>query len=225
MNRPRTGWLLAVPAALLAGPAFAQDVNEAQEKAMKAAASKAAPWVVKIETSGGREVVGGPSAGPGGGGVRKGVGPTTGTIVDKDGYIISSAFNFANNPTDIFVTVPGRPRLVAKRVANDTTRMLTLLKVDAKDLPVPASLAIAGGADPEAVRVGCKSRSSAAQGSGGSLGGSRTTSPKDRTMTRFLQRLGRACATHPWRTLQNGAGGAYGAELGSLFGSIEAHDP
>jgi len=118
--------------------ARAQDVNEANETAMKSAAAIAAPWTVKIETAGGREVVGGPSVGPGGG-MRKGVGPTTGVIVDKDGYIISSAFNFANNPTDIFVTVPGKTRLVAKRIATDTTRMLTLLKVDAKDLPVPTA--------------------------------------------------------------------------------------
>ena len=55
-----------------------------------------------------------------------------------DGFIVTSSFNFANKPTDIFVTVPGRPtRLVAKVVAHDHSRMLTLLKVDAKDLPVP----------------------------------------------------------------------------------------
>jgi S1-C subfamily serine protease/predicted esterase len=135
--------LIAVAAALLAAPtAPAADVNEATEKAMKAASAKVAPCVVKIETAGGAEVAlpGGPKKGPapkGGGGVRKGVGPTTGLIVDPDGYVITSAFNFANKPTDIFVTIPGRPRLVAKVVASDETRMLTLLKVDAKGLPVP----------------------------------------------------------------------------------------
>jgi serine protease Do len=129
--------LLAV---LVAGPAYGQDVNEAYEKASKEAAAKVAPCVVKIETSGGHAVVGGARATGPGAGVRKGVGPTTGLIVDKDGYIISSAFNFANKPTDIFVTIPGRPRLVAKIIANDTTRMLTLLKVDAKDLSVPVAV-------------------------------------------------------------------------------------
>src|SRR4029079_4955080 len=49
-----------------------------------------------------------------------------------------SSFNFANKPTDIFVTIPGHPqRMVAKVIAHDQTRMLTLLKVDAKTLPVP----------------------------------------------------------------------------------------
>ena len=125
---------------------FAADVNEATEKAMKAASAKVAPTVVKIETAGGAELIGGgaPKKGgppvPGGPAVRKGVGPTTGLIVDPDGFIITSAFNFAHKPTDIFVTIPGRPqRLVAKVVANDQTRMLTLLKVDAKDLPVPTA--------------------------------------------------------------------------------------
>ncbi len=124
--------LMVAAFASASGPAFAQDVNEENEKAMKAAIAKAAPFIAKIETAGGAGAVGG---GPGA--VRKGTGPTTGLVIGADGYIISSAFNFANKPTDIFVTVPGKPRLVAKIVASDTSRMLTLLKVDLKDLPVP----------------------------------------------------------------------------------------
>src|SRR5262245_12501792 len=117
-------------------PASAQeDLNDLQEKALKAAVAKVAPCVVQIETTGGTEII---SAGPRGGPVRKGVGPTTGLIVAQDGYIISSAFNFANKPTAIFVTVPGlNERKVAKVVATDTTRMLTLLKIDAVGLTVP----------------------------------------------------------------------------------------
>ena len=124
--------------------AFAQDVNEKNESAMKAASAKVAPCIVKIETAGGTETLGvTPPPGPGprppaGPGIRKGVGPTTGLVVASDGYIITSSFNFANKPSDIFVTIPNRPgRLVAKQVATDTTRMLTLIKVDAKDLPLP----------------------------------------------------------------------------------------
>lgn len=117
--------------------AFGQNVNDATEQAMKAAAAKVAPFVVKIETSGGREMAGG-GARPGGPpAVRKGVGPTSGLVVDPDGYVITSSFNFANNPSDIFVTVPGKERKVAKVVASDTSRMLTLLKVEYTGLPVP----------------------------------------------------------------------------------------
>src|SRR5262249_59849676 len=56
-----------------------------------------------------------------------------------DGSIIPSTFTFANKPTAIFIAVPGhKDRYVAKEVARDTTRMLTLLKIDANNLPVPA---------------------------------------------------------------------------------------
>jgi S1-C subfamily serine protease len=73
--------------------------------------------------------------------VLKGVGPTTGVIVSADGYIISSAFNFANKPTAVFVTIPGQKnRLVAKTIATDQTRMLTLIKVEASGLPVPTAI-------------------------------------------------------------------------------------
>jgi S1-C subfamily serine protease/predicted esterase len=124
-----------VVALLAARPALAQDITEQEEQAIKAAVAKVAPSVVQIETSGGTEII---TAGPRGQQVRKGVGPTTGLIISSDGYVISSAFNFANKPTAIFVTVPGhKERYVAKVVANDQTRMLTLLKIDANGLTVP----------------------------------------------------------------------------------------
>jgi S1-C subfamily serine protease/predicted esterase len=73
--------------------------------------------------------------------IHKGTGPTSGLIVGADGYVISSAFNFANKPTSILVSIVGqKERFVAKVIATDHTRMLTLLKlVDARDLPVPAA--------------------------------------------------------------------------------------
>ena len=136
---------VAVVALFVAPTARTADVNEATEKAMKVASARVAPTVVKIETAGGAEIVsGGPKKGgppgPPQPGVRKGTGPTTGLVVDPDGYIITSSFNFANKPTDIFITIPGHPnRLVAKVIATDQTRMLTLLKVDAKNLAVPVA--------------------------------------------------------------------------------------
>ena len=112
-------------------------LNDATEQALKAASQRVAPTVVQIETTGGTEMIG--MGGRGGMGFRKGVGPTTGLIVDADGYVISSAFNFAQKPASIMVAVPGRgDRLVADVVATDQTRMLTLLKIDATGLPVPA---------------------------------------------------------------------------------------
>src|SRR5438034_2362415 len=122
-------------------PAAAQalkpgELDAAQEKVIKEAVQKVSPCIVQIETSGGTDIISlarGPQ-------IRKGIGPTTGVIVSADGYVISSAFNFANKPTDIFVTVPGKKRYVAKVVATDQARMLTLLqllKIDPTDLPLP----------------------------------------------------------------------------------------
>jgi S1-C subfamily serine protease len=113
------------------------DLESLQMQAMQAAAQKVSPCVVQIETSGGTDLIG---AGPRGPTIRKGMGPTSGLIVAADGYIISSAFNFANKPSGIFVNVPGKKRYVAKVVATDQTRMLTLLKIDeATNLPVPVA--------------------------------------------------------------------------------------
>jgi serine protease Do len=124
-------------ALLIARPAQAQPpdiANGADEQALKEAARRVAPSVVAIETSGGTEVINPGARGQ----VRKGIGPTTGLVVGAHGYVISSAFNFANKPSAIFVAVPGRKeRYVAKAVATDQTRMVTLLKIDATDLPVP----------------------------------------------------------------------------------------
>ncbi len=122
----------------LAPAARADDLEDLQEQAVKAAVRKVAPSVVQIETSGGNDII---SAGPRGAPVRKGFGPTSGVVVAPDGYVISSAFNFANKPSAIFVSVPGhKERYVAEAVATDHTRMLTLLKLKgvSGQLPVPA---------------------------------------------------------------------------------------
>jgi S1-C subfamily serine protease len=124
----------------LLGDAHAQDLNGLQSQAFQAANAKVAPTVVAIETQGGTDVI---VAGPRGARIRKGTGPTTGVIVASDGYVITSAFNFANKPSNILVAVPGKKdRYVAKVVATDQTRMLTLLQLlnfKDNDLPIPVA--------------------------------------------------------------------------------------
>src|SRR5436309_8230777 len=112
---------------LAARPAAAQDdLDDLQQKAIKAATKAVAPSVVQIETSGGTDIV---VAGPRGAPVRKAAGPTTGVVVHRDGYVISSAFNFVNKPSNITVRVPGHKEgYIADVVATDKTRALTLLK-------------------------------------------------------------------------------------------------
>ena len=102
----------------------------ADECSHTSAIKKVTPSVVQIVTQGGADMVVTTPKGPV---FRKALGPTTGVIVTADGYIISSAFNFLNSPTTILVAIQGRAEpLVAKKVATDQSRMLTLLKVDAE---------------------------------------------------------------------------------------------
>lgn len=126
--------VLTLLAAMLsaAGPAAAQeDLAEQEERALKAAVAAVAPSVVRIETLGGLEKVGD---------VLVGTGPTTGLIVGEDGYVISSAFNFVQQPSSILVTLNNGKRLAAQIVARDHSRMLVLLKVNSPDrLPVPVA--------------------------------------------------------------------------------------
>jgi S1-C subfamily serine protease/predicted esterase len=111
------------------------DVNDLFEKAVKEAAKKVAPSIVQIQTQGGSDVV---VTSAKGAIFRKAFGPTSGVIVSSDGYIISSAFNFSNNPALIVVMIPGSTEMVvAKKIATDKSRMLTLIKVDKTNLPVP----------------------------------------------------------------------------------------
>jgi serine protease Do len=115
--------MLCLPSATFAGDADAEE-----QAAIDAAVEHVASSVVQIQTVGGRERVEG---------VLFGAGPTTGLVVDPDGYIISSAFNFVNKPSSILVRLPGGDRRPAKLVATDHARMLVLLKIDApKPLPV-----------------------------------------------------------------------------------------
>ncbi|MFM7845230.1 MAG: PDZ domain-containing protein [Planctomycetota bacterium] len=105
------------------------DLEEAEERAMRAAVQRVASSVVRIETLGGLEVVGGQLAN---------TGPTTGLIVGEDGWVLSSAFNFAQQPSSILVTLPNGKRAAAEIAARDLSRMLVLLKLNTTEkLPVP----------------------------------------------------------------------------------------
>lgn len=96
------------------------DVSAAEERVIAAAVAKVADSVVRIETIGGLEKVGE---------LLVGEGPTTGLVVHKDGYILSSAINFVQMPNSILVTLPSGKKTAAKIIARDKARMLVLLKV------------------------------------------------------------------------------------------------
>lgn len=119
-----------------------------EEAAIQDAVDSVAPSVVQIETIGGVERLG-----EGGAELLVGTGPTTGLIISEDGWIISSAFNFAQKPASILIRLPGGKRAPAELVSVDKNCMLALLKIDLETLelgPLPVA-AVTPQAD---VRVG-----------------------------------------------------------------------
>ncbi len=107
------------------------ELEELEEQAFKQAVALVSQSIVRIQTVGGLDHVSR---------VLTGTGPTTGLAVSKDGYIISSAFNFISKPASVLVTLPDGRRFAANVVATDRSRMLTLLKIDAENL-IPAQAA------------------------------------------------------------------------------------
>ncbi len=100
-----------------------------EQQAFQAAAERVAPSVVRIETVGGLQRLGR---------VLLGTGPTTGLVVEADGYIVSSAPAFLNRPDSILVQLPDGTRKPAELIATDHSRMLVLLKIEVDEpLPVP----------------------------------------------------------------------------------------
>ncbi len=100
-----------------------------EEAALRAAAEAVVDSVVQIRTIGGLDAVDGTLLADG---------PTTGLVMSSDGYIISSAFNFVQQPASILVTFPSGKQAPAELIATDHSRMIVLLKVSGvADLPVP----------------------------------------------------------------------------------------
>lgn len=158
MNK-RSSWLTALllaPCFVWANQAMSQDDSKIDDldlakgiilapKAFRLAANKVMKSVVTIESFGGVSSVQGRI-----GGIRRqGEGSTTGVIVSADGYVITSSFNFIQKPPIITLTTNDGRKHVAKPIASDQTRKLTLLKIEnVEGLPVPEFL------DPAEVKVG-----------------------------------------------------------------------
>lgn len=122
--------VLMADAAADAAPAF-DAAALAERRALAVAVEHVAPAVVQIRTIGGLEQVDDTVLAQG---------PTSGTVIRSDGYIVSSAFNFAQQPSSILVRLPDGSQRPAEIVGRDHNRMLVLLKVDAdQPLPVPTA--------------------------------------------------------------------------------------
>ena len=134
-------WIIALLGVSLAPAAVrAADVDALEQKAIAAAVEAAAKSVVQIQTIGGVDQLDGQTLGQG---------PTSGLIISQDGLIVSSAFNFAQQPTSILVRLPSGKQRPAKVVGRDENRMLVLLQVETDD-----ELPAAEAAPLDGIRVG-----------------------------------------------------------------------
>ncbi len=105
-------------------------ILQLEQDALRAAGDFAQRSVVQIETFGGREVVGDSAVA---------AGPSTGTVVAADGWIITSLFQFRGDPASITVLLPDGQRKAAKLVARDHARELGLLKIDVENVLIPVT--------------------------------------------------------------------------------------
>lgn len=125
-------WFFLCLAAVVAADVRADDeLDLLEQKAFQTAVKRVAPSLVQVETIGGLDRVAGEL---------EGSASTTGLVVSKDGEILTSAFAFAAKPSSILVLLADGRRLPAKKIATDHVTQLTLLKVDADDLPLPVAV-------------------------------------------------------------------------------------
>jgi len=134
LDHLRTLTVIAIALLITAAPAVGaqEDLRSQEEATVRAAVAHVRDSVVRIETIGGVEAVEG---------VAVTTGPTSGLIVSADGYIVSSAFNFVQQPTSILATLADGTRVSCEIVARDHSRMLVLLKANTdQQLPVPEAV-------------------------------------------------------------------------------------
>jgi serine protease Do len=128
-NRTGAAHMQALQALLLAiwattAGADASDADSLEQRSIAAAVETASESIVRIRTVGGIDRID-----------RQAVveGPTTGVIVSPKGLIVSSAYNFAQQPTSILVELPGGEQRPARIVGRDDNRMLVLLRINFED--------------------------------------------------------------------------------------------
>ncbi|MDO4569466.1 MAG: S1C family serine protease [Planctomycetia bacterium] len=92
----------------------------AQPESVRDLRDSVAPALVRIETSGGLEMVEGVPA----------IQISTGVFLTHDGFLVASQAAFAHSPDAILVTTFDGTRLLARYVAVDEARNLALLKVE-----------------------------------------------------------------------------------------------
>jgi len=106
-----------------------------EEQAFKAAVGRVAGAVVRVEPAGASTVEVGAAAE-----AAPAAGPSTGTVIDADGWIVTTSFAVPQDVTQAIVVLPDGRRTAARAVGRDLSRGLVLLQIDtaiATELPVP----------------------------------------------------------------------------------------
>ncbi len=118
---------------LVSSPAAAGNFDPSLQAPVRDAVARVAPCVVQIETVGGAAEIGG---------LAVPTGPTTGLVIDREGYVLSSSINFAHAPSGILVRLSGGQRRAARLVATDHQLKVSLLKLEGNEPAAAASLAL-----------------------------------------------------------------------------------
>lgn len=113
--------VLALACCIQANAQVPAVLEELEQKAFEDATVFVQDSVVQVETFGGAEIVNRQLTNPG---------PSSGTILTADGWIVTSTFQFKGQPASITVVLPNKDRKTAKLVARDFSRELALLKIE-----------------------------------------------------------------------------------------------
>lgn len=132
--------LLLFAPALRAQSGLSTSLLQAEQTALQQAVAQVAPAVVQIETFGGLDQVDDQS---------EALGPVTGTIIDPEGWIVTSLYGLRQQPASILVALTDGSRLPARIAARDYAREVAILKIDP-----PAALAAATPSDAGQLQVG-----------------------------------------------------------------------
>lgn len=119
-------WMLIGTASTVSAQSNDPAVVAAEQRAFHQAVAVVEPSVVQVQTVGGTDRAGE---------IFIGGGPSTGLVVDSEGYIVTSAFRFATKPSSVLVRLGDGRSFPAEVIATDHLRKLTLLKIDVTGLP------------------------------------------------------------------------------------------
>ncbi len=115
----------------VAAPGRAEGLELEEQAAFRAAVERVAPAVVRIEPTALSEAALGGAAE-----AAAASGPSSGFVVDPEGWVITTAFAVPDDVADAIVVLPSGARLAARAVGRDQARGLVLLRIEPANEPL-----------------------------------------------------------------------------------------